>query len=144
MIMPRRNSSTIFWFCLQPHEQAAVQAWHRIVGFPPTGWSGLLWPVKDDIALKTPDRYSVPCVKSFAWDRTFHWEGGQGTPLTHLSPLSINLGYLILLQGTSILAKHPDTWLMRWSRFIPTMWAEKMVCPWASHGSLPFTPWRTK
>jgi hypothetical protein len=40
-----------------------VLAWHNIksVGVPPRKLSGFLRPVKDDLGLRTPGVYSIPC-----------------------------------------------------------------------------------
>jgi hypothetical protein len=86
-----------------------------MVGLPPRKLSSLLWPIKDDLALKTPGVYSIPCAEKCILDKLGIQlrqvkEHHQYIYLYHpkksvVAEHSIKLGHWIQLQNTSILAK---------------------------------------
>jgi hypothetical protein len=98
-----------------------VLALHNIksVGLPPRKLSGFLWPVKDDLGLRTPGVYSIPCECGQVYiGQTGHSvdtrlkEHPRHIRLEHLDKSavaehSINLGHHVQLQNTTILSTKP-------------------------------------
>jgi hypothetical protein len=95
-----------------------VLARHNIksVGLPPRKISVFLWPVKDDLGLRTPGVYSIPCECSQVYiGQTSHLvdtrlkEHQRHIRLEHpdrsaVAEHSINLRHRIQLQNTTILS----------------------------------------
>jgi hypothetical protein len=93
----------------------------KSVGLRPKNIPGFLRPVKDDLGLKTPGVYSVPCKCCQVYigqtdryietrvkeQRHIHLEyPDKSSVVEH----SINLGHCIQFQNTTILSTKSDTW----------------------------------
>jgi hypothetical protein len=101
-----------------------VLARHNIksMGLPPRKLSGFLRPVKDDLGLRTPGVYSIPCECGQVYiGQTGHSvntrvkEHQRHIRLEHpgkssVAEQSINLGHHIQLQNTTILSTKPRYW----------------------------------
>jgi hypothetical protein len=87
------------------------------VGLPPQKLSSFLHRVKDHLALKMPNVYSIPCVCRKVYIRQTEWSIETRVKEYHLhislehpeksaiAEHSINLGHHIQLRNNSILAK---------------------------------------
>jgi hypothetical protein len=94
----------------------------KTVGLLPRKLSSFLWPIKDDLTVRTPGVYSILCKCGKVYTgqtghsvKTRVKEHIQHICLYHpnksaVAEHSINLGHHIQLQNTSILENNPGTW----------------------------------
>jgi hypothetical protein len=132
---------------------------NRSVGLPPKKISGFLRPVKDNLGLRTPGVYRIPCgcgsVYIVQTGRSVDArlkEHQRHIRLEHpnksaMAEHSVDLGHHIQFHNTSILATDTQYMVASLGRplklsSITTVWTEKWVFVSASHGSCSSAPSR--
>jgi hypothetical protein len=98
----------------------------KFVGLPPRKIASFLWPVKDDLGLKTPGVYSIPCECGQVYIGQTEWsidtrikEQHRYIRLSHpdksaVAERNIGRGYRIQLQNTKMLStksRHMDLFI---------------------------------